>query len=311
MVEVANEVELGQDTVFCDGTSWTLDAGYGFDTFSWNTGGNTQTIEVTAGGEYWVEVEYYFGCPSSDTIFLELIPLPDTDLGDDLGFCKGDSVILTGSEGNFEYLWQDGDTNQTYTVTKEGNYELTESNFCGEDSDDIYIEEYALPEIDLGDDDILFPGESIELDAGEGFDPYIWQDGSGERFYLVTYEGHTDTLYYVEVTNADLCKSTDTIIIEIFSVKIPIVITPNADLSNDRFEPKEGSWNGINDHTMFVYNRWGEKVWESNDFPSGWDAKRNGKYVADGTYFWILEIYYGPKNVKKVYKGSLTVLGTD
>jgi len=309
-VEVANEVDLGQDTSFCTGDTWTLNAGYGFDMFSWSTGDITQTVEVTSAGEYWVDVEYYFGCPSTDTIVLGLIPLPDPDLGDDLGYCKGDSVILTGSEGDFEYFWNGVEGEQTYTVTEEGNYELLEKNFCGEDSDEIYVEEYELPEVYLGEDTILFDGE-INLDAGAGFEAYLWQDGSGDRYYVVTYEGLTDTLYYVEVTDENFCKSTDTIVIEIFDLEIPIVITPNGDGKNDRFEPKNGSWNGIRDHTMLVYNRWGEKVWESNNFPAGWDGKRNGNYVADGTYFWILEVYYGPKNAKATYKGSLTVLRTE
>jgi gliding motility-associated-like protein len=60
---------------------------------------------------------------------------------------------------------------------------------------------------------------------------------------------------------------------------------------------------------MTIYNRWGGKVWETNDFPSGWDGKQNGSYVADGTYFWVLEITYGPENLKQVLKGSVTVLG--
>jgi hypothetical protein len=62
---------------------------------------------------------------------------------------------------------------------------------------------------------------------------------------------------------------------------------------------------------MMVFNRWGVKVWESSDFTSGWDGKQNGNYVSEGSYFWVLEIYYGTDNIKKVYKGSLTVLGTD
>jgi gliding motility-associated-like protein len=72
--------------------------------------------------------------------------------------------------------------------------------------------------------------------------------------------------------------------------------------------PGEG-WSGISNHTIMVFNRWGEKVWESSDFSSGWDGKNNGRLVANGTYFWILEVWYGKKDTKRVYKGSLTVLG--
>jgi gliding motility-associated-like protein len=89
------------------------------------------------------------------------------------------------------------------------------------------------------------------------------------------------------------------------------VITPNGDGSNDYFKPDQKCWQGINQHKMMVFNRWGEKIWESNDFEAGWDGKRNGRYVSDGTYYWILDVYYGPENLKQTLKGSLTVLGTD
>jgi gliding motility-associated-like protein len=113
---------------------------------------------------------------------------------------------------------------------------------------------------------------------------------------------------WVEVFDG-FCKNSDAIIIEVFNVEVPIVITPNGDGANDRFRPGEG-WSGISDHTIMVFNRWGEKVWESSDFESGWDGKQNGKIVADGTYFWVLEVFYGSERTKKTYKGSLTVLGS-
>ena len=62
---------------------------------------------------------------------------------------------------------------------------------------------------------------------------------------------------------------------------------------------------------MIVFNRWGEKVCESTDFETGWDGKQNGRYVAEGTYFWVLEVYYGSNNIKQILKGSLTVLGSN
>ena len=99
------------------------------------------------------------------------------------------------------------------------------------------------------------------------------------------------------------------IMIELYQIWVPKVITPNGDGENDKFRADPESWSGINQHTMQVFNRWGEKVWESTDFETGWDGKQNGKNVAEGTYFWILEVYYGNDNIKQVLKGSLTVLG--
>jgi hypothetical protein len=40
----------------------------------------------------------------------------------------------------------------------------------------------------------------------------------------------------------------------------------------------------------------------------GWDGKQNGQQVSAGTYFWVLEVWYGKEDVRKVYKGTLTVL---
>jgi len=99
--------------------------------------------------------------------------------------------------------------------------------------------------------------------------------------------------------------------VELFEVWVPKVITPNGDGVNDIFLPDLQKWEGIKKHEMIVFNRWGEKVWESSDFESGWDGKRNGRYVAEGTYFWLLEVYYGPELTKQTVTGSLTILGTD
>jgi gliding motility-associated-like protein len=157
----------------------------------------------------------------------------------------------------------------------------------------------------------LLPGESVTLDAGN-FQAFIWNNDPGQtgQYYTIAYENiqELDSIW-VEVFDG-FCKNSDDIIIEVFSVDVPNVITPNGDGFNDRFMPGEG-WSGISNHTIMVFNRWGEKVWESSDFSSGWDGKNNGRLVANGTYFWILEVWYGKKDIKRVYKGSLTVLGSD
>jgi len=310
-VEVADTVALADDTFICEGDVFTINAGYGFDSYEWNDVPGSQVLEVSTGGTYYVDVAYNFGCPSSDTIIIDWYPLPVSNLGDDLGVCEGSTVELAGPDGDYEYYWNGILGEQVYVVTEEGNYELKVMNFCGEAVDDIDIELYPLPIVDLGDDGLLYPGEDTQLDAGEQTQAtYLWQDGSTGRYYLVNYDDPAeDNLYWVEVKDANSCVNADSIYIEVFDIFIPIVITPNGDGDNDRFEPDPDRWNGINDHTMTVFNRWGEKVWETNDFESGWDGKKNGKYVAEGAYFWVLEVSVGPENLKKSYKGSLTVMG--
>jgi gliding motility-associated-like protein len=187
-------------------------------------------------------------------------------------------------------------------------------NLCGEDSETVTVQENNLPLVYLGEDRTLFPGESVTLEVESGYESYEWNNDAGNGNTLtITYDDilqNEITTIILNVVDANGCKSSDEIDIEAYNVTVFKVITPNGDGTNDSFKPADKGWSGINEHTMTVFNRWGEKVWESNNFTDGWDGKQNGHHVADGTYYWVLEVFYGPQNLKKVYKGSLTVLNS-
>jgi len=305
------QVNLGEDSFICEKDSIILDAGEGFVSYLWQNGTTDQTYTASTGGTYSVTVIDDQGCEGYGEINLELRYAPSFDLGPDKGFCTGDTIMLNAPEGDYTIYWNGEQGNKSYIVSEPGVYTLSLVNVCDSITDEIYIEEYPVPEIDLGEDQVLLPGNEIQLDAGEGFDEYLWQDDSGQSYFIVT-ENNIDPenpYYYVEVTQG-ICKSTDTVKVELFKVWVPKVITPNGDGFNDLFQPNLEKWQGIKKHQIIVFNRWGEKVWESNDFESGWDGKRNGRYVSEGTYFWILEVYYGPQLIKQTIKGSLTILGT-
>ncbi|MEZ5197911.1 MAG: gliding motility-associated C-terminal domain-containing protein [Bacteroidales bacterium] len=304
-------VDLGPDTFVCENDSLILDAGNGYTQYYWNNLVTEQTFTVHTPGTYFVTVFDEYNCESYDEVFIEQSYPPYPDLGPDQGYCAGKTLVLFAPDGNYSIYWNHQPGGQHFTVNQPGEYILTLVNECDSISDAITIEEYPLPEVNLGEDAIIMQGETLELDAGEGYDAYTWQDGSGGQYFLIT-EQNMDTenpYYYVEVKQG-MCLNSDTVKVELFEVWVPIVITPNGDGWNDVFEPDMNSWNGIQKHSMEVFSRWGEKVWESDDFPSGWDGKQNGRYVSEGTYYWILEVYYGPQMIRQTLKGSLTILGT-
>ncbi|OQX75339.1 MAG: hypothetical protein B6D61_10590 [Bacteroidetes bacterium 4484_249] len=309
--QVGSIVDLGPDTILCEGKTITLDAGYEFDFYNWNTGqSGVQSIEVTEGGTYSVEVNYYFGCTSEDEIYIEGVPLPVAVISGNDNLCEGETIWLNALPGSYEYYWNGNTTpdSASIEVTQGGTYVLRTENVCGDTTTEKTIQEYPLPEPNLGDDLTLFPGDYINLNPGQ-FNSYLWQDNSENPTYPVSYEDLAveDSIFFVEVFDG-FCFNKDEIIIRIFNVEVPNVITPNGDNKNDIFKPI--NFVGVNNHNIMIFNRWGNKVWESNNFNDGWDGKENGKYVAEGTYFWVLEVYYGTDNVKKAYKGSVTVLGT-
>ena len=78
---------------------------------------------------------------------------------------------------------------------------------------------------------------------------------------------------------------------------IPNVFSPNGDGQNDRFEI-EGIQSRQN--TVRIFNRWGQVVFEANNYRNTWD----GRNVPDGTYFYevVVEGGEGP------FTGHLTIL---
>jgi gliding motility-associated-like protein len=305
------QVTLGGDTILCLGDTLFLNAGEGYSSYMWQDSSTAQIYQVIGGGIYFVQVTDEFNCSGQDAVEIEPIPKPVADLGQDRPICIGETIILEAQQGPYYYLWNGKPGGTFLEISEGGTYTLEVSNQCGAVTDEVTITEYPVPVVDLGEDRILQAGETIELDAGAGFNSYLWQDGGSTRFYLITPE-NTDPenpYYYVEVTQGP-CKSSDTAKITLLKVKIPNVITPNGDGINDTFTPMDGSWSGVSKHHIGIYNRWGEKVWESDNFEEGWDAKRNGVHVSEGTYYWVLEIFYGEDQLSQRLKGTVTVLGT-
>lgn len=305
------DIDLGNDTIVCLGDTLWLDPGQGYTSYLWQDNSVFSLFPVVIEGNYSVEVTDEYGCVANESVAVDGVPKPVANIGGDQTLCTGDTIWLEATNGPFQYAWNGEPGEATLEITQGGSYSVEVSNACGLESSTVVVTELPLPDVYLGPDQVLLPGETLLLDAGAGFDQYLWQDGTSTQTYLLEADQAdvSSPWYWVEVWDGP-CKNSDTLLLEIFRVKVPNVITPNGDGVNDTFSPMEDGWSGINQHHIEVYNRWGEKIWESDDFPSGWDGTNNGTQVADGTYFWVLEVFYGPEETKQLTKGTLTVLGT-
>ena len=91
---------------------------------------------------------------------------------------------------------------------------------------------------------------------------------------------------------------------------LPNIFTPNNDGSNDEFTPKQGA-TFIRKATLRVYNRWGNKVYESSAEPGlRWKGIDNsGKALSEGTYFYQVEVeFYGRVPENRTYKGWVEIV---
>ncbi len=133
-------VAIGSDTAICADYTLTLNAGNPTATYLWDNGSTSQTRAVNATGLYYVTVTDTNSCVKSDSIHIVANPLPVVNLGNDTAFCQGNSLTLNAGNPGAHYLWNNGTTNQTLTVSTTGNFSVvvTDNNAC-KNSDNINI----------------------------------------------------------------------------------------------------------------------------------------------------------------------------
>jgi gliding motility-associated-like protein len=194
---------LGNDTSICGAINMQLDAGNAGSTYTWSTGATTQTITITAPGNYWVIVDNGY-CTDKDTINVQAFTGPA--LGSDTTMCSGFSLTLDAGNPGADYLWSTGDTTQTISVTTSGTYYVTSSSGICSQSDTIIVSFVPVPVVDLGPDTTLCPNTSTILDAGNPGFVYNWSTGA----HTQTISASGNATYSVTVVNGG-CSSSDSV----------------------------------------------------------------------------------------------------
>jgi len=129
---------------------------------------------------------------------------------------------------------------------------------------------------------------------------------------VITYpEGITGTYpITLMVTTTEGCS--DSITLEIEIVPDIIIYAPNTFTPDD--DEHNQSWllyiNGIDfeNFQLQIYNRWGEKIWESFDASVAWDGTYNGQSVQSGTYTWKVSYKVKDNDGKDFKTGFVNVL---
>jgi gliding motility-associated-like protein len=203
LIYVSNlNLNLGTDLILCPGDTQTLNATTPFvNTYAWNTGANTASLNITQGGIYSVVITDICNFTDADTIdvtgFLSQI---NVDLGNDTTLCLGEFLSYDINQATaLSYTWQNGSTSPTFTVQTEGKYGVTITDYCGAISDSIFVDFIEYPTVNLGEDTILCQGRVVALDAYDAnASDYLWQDGSTLSQFIARSSG----VYKVTVSNA-------------------------------------------------------------------------------------------------------------
>ena len=301
-------ISLGSDTSFCEGDSVVLKVDEGFASYVWNTGQTMPQITVKGKGIYNVRITDGNGCFSYDTLkVIQVFKNPVITLDKDSLLCEGASKELNAGSGNQHYLWSNGSNTQKINITTTGTYSITVTDYNGcTNSDSTRISRMLQPPSNfLPSDTLLCRYSTIKLSPVKSFAAYQWSTGANLSSIQINAPG----TYWLEAMDSYGCKGTDTVVIEPKSCMegfyIPNAFTPNQDGKNELFKPLV--FGNVISYHFIIYNRWGEKVFETNDLLKGWDGRFAG--VEDKTSVFIWTCTYQLQGMEmKQEKGVVTLI---
>ena len=208
---------------------------------------------------------------------------------------------IVGGQPPYEVQWADfNDQELVHLVDPE---ESTEYEVVVVDNCD--YSEFASTQIDvqtvkatilresLGDDSYAFDVLVDPAEPYEGAYFYQWDFGDGQYAYerepIHTYDGLSTYQAKVDVTTDIGC--TDVAVVDIYGdvlFYIPTAFTPDNDGINDALEI---TGRQIRLFEIWIYNRWGELVYNSTDLNEAWTGDVNGgdHFAANGVYHWVIK----------------------
>ena len=303
---------LGPDIVNCvTAEGQTLDAGEEAQSYLWNTGETTQTINATTTGDYTVNVVSPAGCDYSDEISLInsqaptlAFSTPNNSSCPPASFTLNDESIPIESDPIVAWNWQVNGNNYNNPTTSiglqnSGSYavtlEVTTELGCVETlTIDDYLNVFSAPTPEF----ITEPAElskcdkTIELiNLSSDYDSLSWDFGDGitineDTVNSYTYSEVSDYTIALTTINDIGCESTfykqitPTTSIPFFA---PNAFTPDSDALNEVYIPLLGCHKNFE---FWVFNRWGENIFYSNDINNGWDGTYKNQLSPIGIYSW-------------------------
>ncbi len=267
---------------------------------TWSTGASTDTLLNLGAGTYNVTVTDVSNCSAFLSITLTNPAPPSVNLGDDIDLCDGQTISLDAGLAG-AYIWSTGDTTQGITATASGSYSVTITNAGGCTATDDILVTVATPfTVDAGEDTTIIQFESVlELTGtvtGSTGGSYLWTPSdylACDNCQTTSLSPDSTTTYVLVYTDALGCTASDSVTITVlpgeYIAIVPNAFSPNADGTNDILYVYH---KGVRRLVFRVHDRWGEKVFETDDMNKGWDGTLKGVNAQDGVYVWDLYVEF-------------------
>jgi gliding motility-associated-like protein len=325
---------MGNDAAVCRGLStplsiqgaqsyqWTPSLGLSCDTCANPIA--TPAITTT----YTVTALTNSGCPGSDTVKVTVFQPIDINVSPNKQTCGNDPFTLSAN-GATRYLWSPAQglssttsANPVATTTATTQYMVVgfDNNNCFKDTGYVRVTVFPKPTIRLGVDQTVSTGTVVPLTATTTNGPivsWLWTPATDLSCNTCPRPVATikkDITYTATVKNIYGCVATDDIrfntVCEGSQVYVPNAFTPDGDGKNDILMLRSKGIEAI--RSFKIYSRWGELIFEKNNFPPnnpayGWDGKIKGVVGSAEVYVYVAQVTCD--NVKDfIIKGNITIL---
>jgi len=297
-------------TLTADGVNFTPSISGLFN----NLTANTYTVEVIDNNN--CTTSQTIAVTEPNAINMGLTPTNPTCFN----YTNGEIITMaSGGAGGYVFNSSTNTTNSTgiFTNLADGTYSITttDQNGCSvmqtitlTEPDSVLIDVSPNPlEVKLG--------ESLQLNTTtnqSGQLSYQWVPSFGLSCADCSnpiFEGVYSQPYQVFVTNANGCLGSSAVVVMVvpnYDLFFPNAFTPNGDGTND-FWQMFGNRNAMKQIEVTVFNRIGEKVFESKDLNFQWDGSYKGDASPNGVYVYVAKIVWLNNHSDSDYKGSITL----
>lgn len=284
------------------------------------TGMFNPTIDVT--GTYTYSINSSCGLVSSTiSVTVNSCVLPTASfVVSDTSFCSGDCINYTETSlGVASWSWAfpggnpstSSDQNPTVCYAAAGTYQtqLIVSNTTGSDTTIQLITVTATPTLTVSPDQTIKQGDEVILSATGSAGSYLWtpSDWLSCATCPITIASPDETTIYTVTLNNNGCEVSETILITVefeSTIYIPNVFSPNGDGINDIFFVQGRN---IESLSFLIFDRWGEKVFETNNIEEGWNGRYRGKELNAAVFIYSVKAFFkdGSRTTKT---GDVTIL---
>ncbi len=305
------EVKTIEDFLSCATNTVTL-VTTGAQAYSWSPSAGLSSTTISNPVFTGTGIHTYYvtgidanGCIATDTVQVTISNKPVFTSPGNLSVCATESAQLNGNNGPaYQYQWSPSSylnnnaiVNPIATPPVTSTYTLVITDqVCNYDSSfQVRVTVNPKPIVDITKSNDLDCSKPESQLIASGAVQYNWTPSTGldnPSTYNPVASPNATTLYIVTGTNSNGCSNKDSIKIYVKGGKyngfnIPNSFTPNGDNLNDCFGVPD--WSETRNFELIIYNKWGQKVFETNSINECWDGNFKGQRSDPGNYVYYLK----------------------